>query len=821
MLELLAPAGSVEALYAAVYEGANAVYLAGNFFGARAYAKNFDDDALKNAVKYAHLHNVAVHVTVNTIVDDSEFDKLREYLRFLEEIGADAVLVQDLGVAKIVGEVAPNLPIHASTQMTVHNLDGAFALQKLGFSRVVLSRELTLKEIRHIVDNTDVEIEIFMHGALCVSYSGACLMSSMIGGRSGNRGRCAQPCRLPYTLVDENDKDVLQNSAGNYLLSPRDLATIDILPELISAGVSSFKIEGRMKSPEYVATVVRVYRAAIDRAIAGNYFVDESDKKDLRQIFNRDFTTAYLKGDYPGKDFMSDKKPNNRGLLIGRVIKYADRTVSVKLSNDLRIGDVVEFWVKVGGRVSVTLESLLNEKNKTISEGKAGDIVKFKIPSKVSVNDRVFKVRDSRLTELSKAAYESAKRIEVTAEVTAKIGEPLTVKFTDNLQNIGVGKTKFLGEAAKNRPLTFETVHKQAERLGDTVFTLKNLNADIEDNVMIPISEINEARRNAIAELERNRIKNFNLPVRVSRNLHFRSKINSHKTATQSKLLVRADNFESVKASINSGADGVIFGSETYNHRTISLSEYEEVAKFAKGQGKEIYFSTPRIVKSEEEAKFEKLLKLFDQLEPDGVYFHNIGQIYRAKLETNLPIYTDFSLIAYNLNTLEFLRDYGVYGATLSEELTLEQIKGIVKKSTLPLEIIIHGRAELMISNYCVLGTFLGGRGEKPCSMPCVKARYFLKDRMNEKFPIVTDEYCRMRILNAKTRSMLPYMSELAKLPLKLRIDGRYEQPKNLGKIVSAYKKATSLTEDAARELENSVLNAKDITRGHFFRGVL
>ena len=303
--------------------------------------------------------------------------------------------------------------------------------------------------------------------------------------------------------------------------------------------------------------------------------------------------------------------------------------------------------------------------------------------------------------------------------------------------------------------------------------------------------------------------------------MHFRSKINSHKTATQSKLLVRADNFESVKASINSGADGVIFGSETYNHRTISLSEYEEVAKFAKGRGKEIYFSTPRIVKSEEEAKFEKLLNLFGKLEPDGVYFHNIGQIYRAKLETNLPIYTDFSLIAYNSNTLEFLNDYGVSGATLSEELTLEQIKSLVKKSTLPLEIIIHGRAELMISNYCVLGTFLGGRGEKPCSMPCVRARYFLKDRMNEKFPIVTDEYCRMRILNAKTRSMLPYMSELAKLPLKLRIDGRYEQPKILAKIVSAYKKATSLTEDAARELENSVLNAKDITRGHFFRGVL
>lgn len=820
MVELLAPAGSVEALYAAVHEGANAVYLAGNFFGARAYAKNFDDEALKNAVKYAHLHSVAVHVTVNTIVEDGEFKKLREYVKFLEEIGADAVLAQDLGVAKIIGEVAPHLPLHASTQMTVHNLDGVLALQELGFARVVLSRELTLEEIRHIVKNTDIEIEVFMHGALCISYSGACLMSSMIGGRSGNRGQCAQPCRLPYSLVDDKEQNLLTNKAGNYLLSPKDLSTVEILPELIKTGVASFKIEGRMKSPEYVATVVRVYRAAIDKALSENYFVDENAEKDLRQIFNRDFTTAYLKGKYPGKDFISDKKPNNRGLLIGRVLKYIDNTVTVKLTNNVRIGDILEFWVKVGGRVSVTLESLLDETNKEISEGKAGDTVKFKIPSKVSVNDRVFKVRDVRLTELAKIAYENVKRIDVTAEITANIGEPLEIKFKDNFNNIGAAKTKFIGEPAKNRPLTYETLYKQAQRLGDTVFSLKNLTADIKGEVMFPISEINEARREAILELETNRIKNFNLPVRVKQNFNLHSKPNSIDNTYESKLLVRIDNLESLKAAIKGGANGVIFGSETYNHRNIALSEYEEAANLAKQNGKKIYFSFPRIVKLSEEEDFGKRLKLFDKLQPDGVYFQNIGQIYRAKKEANLPIFTDFSLIAYNPKTLEFLRDYGANGATLSEELTLEEIKSLLKKSPIPLEIIIHGKAELMISNYCVLGSFLGNRGEKPCSMPCLKGKYFLKDRMNEKFPIVTDEYCRMRILNAKTRSMLPYMSELAELPLKLRIDGRYESAKNLAKTVSAYKKASTLSKDDAKNLENSVLNSQEITRGHFFRGV-
>ncbi|MBQ2088305.1 MAG: U32 family peptidase, partial [Selenomonas sp.] len=262
MVELLAPAGSREALIAAVESGANAVYLAGSQFGARAYANNFDEDGLREAIHFAHLRDVLINVTVNTIVDDTEIPALKDYLRFLRDAGADALLVQDLGVARIAREIIPDMPLHASTQMTVHSLEGVLALQEMGFTRVVLSRELSLKEIKYICANSDVEIEVFMHGALCVCYSGQCLMSSMIGGRSGNRGRCAQPCRLPYTLVDEQGQDVLGDKAGSYLLSPRDINTIDVIPDLIGAGVSSLKIEGRMKRPEYVATVVSTYRAA-------------------------------------------------------------------------------------------------------------------------------------------------------------------------------------------------------------------------------------------------------------------------------------------------------------------------------------------------------------------------------------------------------------------------------------------------------------------------------------------------------------------------------------------------------------------------------
>ena len=819
MVELLAPAGSMEALYAAVNEGANAVYLAGNRFGARAYAKNFDEDELKKGIKYAHLHNVAVHVTVNTIAEDSEFEDLGRYLRFLEEVGADAVLVQDLGVAALAKEVAPRLPLHASTQMTVHSLDGVRALEELGFVRVVLSRELSLEEIKYIAANSKAEIEVFMHGALCVCYSGMCLMSSMIGGRSGNRGRCAQPCRLPYELTDEKGIDVLKGKAGNYLSSPRDLATVEMLPELINTGVASFKIEGRMKRPEYVATVVRVYRKAIDSFYKGNFFIADEDKEDLRQIFNRDFTTAYLKG-YPGKNMMSDKRPNNRGVMVGRVVKAETGKIALKLAVDLRKGDIIEFWVKVGGRVTAELNELFDKKGEKVEEICAGEIAIIKVEGKISENDRAFKVFDIRLTERAKAAYESAKRIEIEGRATAKVGERLAVEFIDDMGNIGKAETEFVGEAARKRPLTEAYLHQQIDRLGETSFMLKNFTAEIEGAVMVPASEINDARRRAIDALEKARTKSFNLPVRVNL-LDKPAAIVKNNDIRENKLLVRVDTLEKVRAAVESGADGIIFGSESYGHFAISIDEYEKTLLFVRKNGKDIFFTTPRIIRDGEGENFKNLLHGFERLKPSGIYVHTIGAFYRVKEETTLPIFTDFSLITYNEKTLESLRNYGAMGVTLSEELTLNQIKSLVKKAPLPLEIIIHGKAELMVSDYCVMGTFLGGRGEKPCSMPCKEKPFFLRDRKGEKFPIVTDEYCRMHILNGKTRSMLPHAKELSDMSLRLRIDGRYESDKDVYKIAAAYKKASLLDETAARQFEEKLFDKNEITRGHFFRGVL
>lgn len=827
MVELLAPAGSREALVAAVENGANAIYLAGNAFGARAYASNFDREALREAIHFAHLRNVAIHVTVNTIVADKEIEPLKDYLRFLYEAGADAVLVQDLGVARVAHETVPDLPLHASTQMSVSSLEGVRALAELGFTRVVLARELSLKEIRHICAHAPVEIETFMHGALCVCYSGQCLMSSMIGGRSGNRGRCAQPCRLPYTLVDEKGQDVLGDKAGSYLLSPRDLSTIDVIPDLIEAGVSSLKIEGRMKRPEYVATVVRTYREAIDTYYAGKgYAVTQEERDDLAQIFNRDFTTAYLEG-RPGKAMMSDRRPNNRGLLIGRVTAYDwdRRIVTVKLSGRLGLGDQVDFWVKVGGRVTATISALTDAKGRAVEEGQAGDTVSFAIPSAVRDHDRVFKVYDARLMERAKETYASGapvRRIPVAIEVRAAIGEPLTVAICDGEGHRAEGKTDFIGESARKRPLSEEIIRKQVSRLGTSVYEMKSLHCDIAGEVMVPMSEINEARRKAVEALDALRLKE--IEAREHRpEPKFTDRI-ARPTPKKAHFLVAVDTLGKAEAALAAGADGILFGGESYEHRVIAPEEYERAWQMAREAGARIDFNTPRIVHDGQQKHVERLLDAFAAFPPDAVHVHNIAMLALVRRLTDFAIHADYSLISYNKQTLAFLKDYGASGATLSPELTAKEIRQLAKESPLPLTCIVHGRLELMVSNYCVTGSFLGGCGEGPCTQPCTRGHFALKDRKDALFPLAMDQFCHMHVLNSKVLSMMPHAMKFRAAGIEtMQIEAKAMGENEIAAIVKAYRKAMAFPEEPA-EAQLSWIHeqeGKDITRGHYFRGVL
>ena len=361
-IEILAPAGSMESMYAAINKGADAVYLGGNKFSARAYASNFDNENMQKAIDYAHSYGVKVYVTINTILKESEIEEAVKYVGYLYEIGADALIIQDLGLFKRIKEEYEDFEIHASTQMTIHNGEAAIYFKEKGFHRLVLSREMSFEEIKHISTDLMIETEMFVHGAICVSYSGQCLMSSIIGGRSGNRGRCAQPCRMEYTLQGEKSGE-----QKGYLLSPKDMCTIEDVKDIIDTGTYSLKIEGRMKRPEYVAGVVDNYRKAVDKVILKKKYNEHEGKEQLLQLFNRSgFTNAYLKSN-PGKDMMSFNSPKNSGVPLGQIEKSGE----IKLKTSIALGDGVRNNDK-GFSIS---KILLNGKEE--AKANKGDIVKL------------------------------------------------------------------------------------------------------------------------------------------------------------------------------------------------------------------------------------------------------------------------------------------------------------------------------------------------------------------------------------------------------------------------------------------------------------
>ena len=818
-IELLAPAGSWEALEAAVNAGADAVYMGGKAFGARAYASNFDKEEMAQAVYFAHMHRVRLYITVNTLVDDSELEELADYLLFLHNVGVDGIIVQDMGVVRLARQLVPQLPLHASTQMTVTNSAGVDFAAGAGMERSVLARELSLTEIRAACERGS-EIECFIHGALCVCYSGQCLMSSLIGGRSGNRGRCAQPCRLPYKLQNGAGEDVLARQkaeAGQYLLSPKDMNTLAVLPKLIEAGVTSYKIEGRMKRPEYVAVVVDAYRRAIDSYLAGAYTVSARDLANIEQIFNRDFTDAYLER-RPGREMMSDRRPNNRGVLIGRVTKLdkARGRAVIKLEKALHTGDGLEFWVTVGGRAGTTVTEILL-RGASVSEAQAGEQVSIAVPGGVRLNDRVFRTLDSALMQYAQGFYgpEARRRIPVTAVATARLGEPMQILLTDDEGNTGCGVTDFVVEAARKRALDEAAVRRQIDRLGTTEYSLQSLSFIHDENVMVPMSEMNEARRKACEALDKARLEVFapsRRPVQaVGAALAARSA--AAQRPEKALVTVHCDSLAKVEAALAAGADRILFGGDAFNHQFISDKDYAQAAALCRAQGREIAFATPRIVKEGQLAYFARLFKLWQQLAPDCVYINNNGLWQLARQYYHGRLWSDMSLNIFNSQSLEFWREQGSQGATLSAELTMAQVEHLCAAAPLPLETMVQGRLEMMVSEYCVGGSFLGGLHKGECSFKCGEQLY-LNDRKDASFPIATDQYCRMHILNAHDLSLLANAGHLQEIGVSsLRIDARSYDAAETARYTALYKQAVGGVEFAK--------NLPGTTRGHYFRGVL
>ena len=505
-IELLAPAGGPEQFRAAVNAGCDAVYLGGSLFNARIGAGNFTLDEIKDALDYGHLRGVRTFVTMNTLMDDKDIPRAVKFASQLYEMGVDALIIQDYGLGYAIREALPGMELHLSTQATISSPEGVIAAQKMGYKRTVLSRELTLDEIRACAEAG--EIEVFIHGALCICYSGQCQLSRYIGGRSGNKGLCAQPCRLPYTYRDK-DGNLIPDT---HPLSPKDLCTIDHLGELIDAGVASFKIEGRMKSPEYVATVVSIYRKYIDEYLAkGSYTVSREDKTALLQAFNREgFTEGYLYGD-PGSSLMTHTISKNTGVPAGTVAYYKKNspTIEISPSTDISMHDVLEIHSAERSSFKVTyLEKLKN-----------GNLLIGDIKAPAYKGDKVYRLISKELTDKSLAIAEDERKAKVDMTLLAKKGLPvkLTVKDAASGASLSVSDPEFTAEEARRAPVTEADIIKQLKKTGDTPFRLEKADIIMDPDVFLPVSALNSLRRKALTELENKVISGYHhsLPERV------------------------------------------------------------------------------------------------------------------------------------------------------------------------------------------------------------------------------------------------------------------------------------------------------------------
>ena len=854
--ELLAPAGEMAALRAAVENGADAVYLGGKVFSARASAVNFTDAELAEAVNYAHLRGVKVYVTMNTLLDNREMPEALEYAYYLHRIGVDGVIVQDLGLIRQLRRVLPELRLHASTQMTIHNAAGVNLLKEWGIQRVVLAREITLEQISRIRTQTGCELEVFIHGALCICYSGQCLMSSMIGGRSGNRGRCAQPCRLAYQLTSPGGANALSNSDNSgHLLSPRDLNTLQILPELIKVGIDSLKIEGRMKRPEYVATVVRIYRQALDRCWdqPEKYQVDLEHARELEQIFNREFTPGYFMGN-PGRELMSYQRPNNRGVYLGRVHRFDARTrlVQIKLEASLRLGDGLEIWVTRGGRQGLTVKRLMVE-NQPREEAFPGEIVTLPGEGSIRPGDRVFKTYAVQLMQRALNSFSRPQRlIPLHLKVTAAIGSPLVLQAVDGDGNQIQVTGEFLGEAATRHPLTRELLYAQLNRLGNTIFKLEQVQYDIAPGVMVPISEINQVRRKMVAALEKKRLNAFRGPL-VSEAVFSNRGLPEGRTeelATTSsgcpRLTVAVGDWASALEALKAGADQIYLPESIFRSKPQERIQLEQVWEAGRSRSVRLMVTLPRIMVETDQERVLRQMETWEKVTgkpPAGWLIGNPGGLklvskYTSdkKIEHRTLVCADYSLNCFNRFSIQALRERQVQQITLSPELNQEQLAAITTPmDRKDLEVFIHGNWPLMLSEHCVVGAVQGRRtATQACSTPCRKQSFALQDRMGFLFPVEMDEHCRMYLYNPRVLDLLDQLEALVRMQFGyLRLEVRRELPEYVRQIVQIYRTELNRLQEhldrgadgfkplpAHREALKQLVPA-GLTRGHFYRGVI
>ncbi len=808
--EVLAPAGTYECFRAAINAGADAVYLGGSMFGARAFAGNFEEAELIKAIRTAHLYGRKVYLTVNTLLRNDELEKLVQYVKPYYEEGLDAVIVQDYGVFAVLREAFPGLDLHASTQMTITGKYGAQLLKDMGAARVVPARELSANEIRDIYDNVDVEIESFVHGALCYCYSGQCLLSSMIGGRSGNRGRCAQPCRLTYSANGISEK---------YLLSPKDMCTIEAVPDILDAGVYSLKIEGRMKSPEYVAGVSYAYRKYVDMYLEkgrDGYRVEEQDIRQLMDLYNRG---GFCKGYYYAqndKSMMTFDRPNHQGIVIGNI-----KNGELILSQEVNPGDVLEFpdgseyttpTGKKSGRLALPKGVLKNPKN-----GAA-----------------VYRTRNNELLGQLRAGYiDNDIKIPVRMEIFLKSGERACLKLLSGDKELVVYGDVL--EPSDKRPAVREDVVKQLKKLGGTVFSSDegSIVTDIQGSPFVPVRLLNDLRRNALEELESMLLSGY------KRN-HEYMKVQASMTAGvleadaaqcnaaceaglterrdysegQHDITVQVMNKEQLETVLRtahnnvsriyistelSGIDGAIMMKGMVDEYNAGIS--------ANNRKIEVYMAMPYIFRDRAVTLFESKLENVKAAGFDGMLIRSPEELGYIRKKGLYELYAgrvvaDYNVYTYNKAAFDEYIRLGIHDFTLSEELNAGQLRGLcrsVQDRNIYLEKLVYGYLPLMVTAGCTLKYT---SKDKPCGRPGV---YYLTDRKGKQLAALNScSYCYNLIYNSVPEYLLDKPDEI----------------RNMG--VEALRLSFSI--EGADEVENIMkMNADSVkayTRGHYNRGV-
>ena len=807
--EVLAPAGDRAAMEAAVRAGADAVYFGLHGFNARARATNFDVEELGRTMRWLHEHGARGYVTLNTLVFDEELESVERAIRACAAAGVDAVIVQDLGVAKLARAIAPALPVHASTQMTCTDASSVELAKELGATRVILARELSLEEIAKIRAGTDVEVEVFVHGALCISYSGQCLTSEAIGGRSANRGACAQACRLPYELVVDGERRETDENA--YLLSPEDLETSSLVPDLVKLGVASLKIEGRLKGPEYVASTTRLYRKAIDAAVGASEGPTEEERRDALQTFTRGSGPGFFEG-VDHQRLVEGRSCDHRGLLVGS-LRQVERArgrqwLVVKLEAEIARGDglLVEGGFasegEIGGRVWA-----IEVGGKDVESAPAGSTARLWLGPNANVGSNADppigdkQARPRRVHRTSAPGVEkrilardaaNERKLPLSIRIAARLGEPFVLEGTTTNGTYARVTGDAVVEPARSAPVDEAVLRDKLGRLGDSPFELASLDVALPANAIVPLSSLNRARRALVAALVEAAPAAASHPTT---DVHFGELVSAasvpDRAPPSAGLFVLCRTLEQATSALDEGADGVYLDFLELTGTGDALRTLR-----ARGSGAFVGVAPPRIRKPGE----EKIDRYIASLAPDAVLVRGLGALrelgrapeHGATSQSSQAI-GDFSLNVTNRVTAAEVLSRGLAAFTPSFDLDAAQLLALARTPFGPwMETVLHHPMALFHMEHCVIAALLSdGRDYKTCGRPCEKHRVSLRDRAGMDHPVEADVGCRNTVFHARPQSAVQLLPELARAGVRrFRIELVRETAADVGRLVAAYRRA-------------------------------